>query len=65
VDNLTLLGSFGLFFTLFLLFLRFAPIVAMAEVKTVMPEAQVKGVHGGKGDYWGDIPGRYDAEKPQ
>ena len=39
VDVLTLVGSFGLFFTLFLLFLRFAPMVAMAEVKLVMPEA--------------------------
>ena len=32
-------GSFGLFFTMFLLFCRFLPMVAMAEVKTVMPEA--------------------------
>ncbi|PMU94784.1 hydrogenase, partial [Pseudomonas sp. GP01-A4] len=30
------LGSFGLFFTLFLLFCRFLPVVAMAEVKGVM-----------------------------
>ena len=39
VDVLTLVGSFGLFLTLFLLFLRFAPMVAMAEVKLVMPES--------------------------
>ncbi len=39
VDIGTLVGSFGLFFTLFLLFCRFLPVVAMAEVKTVMPEA--------------------------
>ena len=39
VDVLTFVGSFGLFFTLFLLFLRFAPMVAMAEVKVVMPKA--------------------------
>ncbi|MDA7951959.1 MAG: polysulfide reductase NrfD [Pirellulaceae bacterium] len=32
-----LIGSFGLFFTLFLLFCRFLPVVAMAEVKSVMP----------------------------
>jgi molybdopterin-containing oxidoreductase family membrane subunit len=32
-------GSFGLFFTLFLLFCRYLPMVAMAEVKTVMPQA--------------------------
>jgi len=34
-----LVGSFGLFFTLFTLFVRFLPMVAIAEVKTVMPEA--------------------------
>ena len=39
VDLATLAGSFGLFFTMFLLFCRYAPMVAMAEVKTVMPEA--------------------------
>jgi Ni/Fe-hydrogenase subunit HybB-like protein len=30
-------GSFGLFFTLYLLFCRYLPVVAMAEVKSVMP----------------------------
>ncbi len=39
VDGLTLLGSFGLFFTLFLLFIRYVPMVAIAEVKGVMPQA--------------------------
>ncbi len=39
IDLLMLAGSFGLFFTLFLLFCRFLPVVAMAEVKTVMPQA--------------------------
>ena len=39
VELLTLAGSFGLFFTLFLLFCRYLPMVAMAEVKTVMPHA--------------------------
>ena len=38
IDWLMLIGSFGLFFTLFLLFCRFLPVVAMAEVKGVMPE---------------------------
>lgn len=33
VDYLTLAGSFGLFFTLFLLFCRYLPMVAIAEVK--------------------------------
>lgn len=36
IDIGMLIGSFGLFFTLFLLFIRFLPIVAMAEVKHVM-----------------------------
>jgi len=31
-----LLGSFGLFFTLFLLFVRFLPVIAISEVKGVM-----------------------------
>jgi Ni/Fe-hydrogenase subunit HybB-like protein len=34
-----LIGTFGLFFTLFLLFVRFFPVIAIAEVKSVMPEA--------------------------
>jgi hypothetical protein len=38
-DVLTLLGSFGLFFTMFCLFVRFLPMVATAEVKTVLPQA--------------------------
>jgi Ni/Fe-hydrogenase subunit HybB-like protein len=39
LDVLTLLGSFGLFFTLFMLFCRFLPQVAISEVKNVMPQA--------------------------
>ena len=39
VDYAMLLGSFGLFFTLFLLFCKFLPVVAIFEVKTVMPQA--------------------------
>jgi Ni/Fe-hydrogenase subunit HybB-like protein len=39
VDIGTLIGSFGLFFTLFLLFIRFLPIIAMSEVKGVLPQA--------------------------
>jgi molybdopterin-containing oxidoreductase family membrane subunit len=38
VDIGMFVGSFGLFFTLFLLFCRYLPIVAMAEVKTVLPD---------------------------
>jgi molybdopterin-containing oxidoreductase family membrane subunit len=38
-DAACLLGSFGLFFTLFILFLKFLPAVAISEVKGVMPQA--------------------------
>ncbi|MCB9507087.1 MAG: polysulfide reductase NrfD [Myxococcales bacterium] len=38
-DVSTFLGSFGLFLTLFTLFVRFLPAIAIAEVKTVMPQA--------------------------
>jgi molybdopterin-containing oxidoreductase family membrane subunit len=61
VDVLTFAGSFGLFFTLFLLFVRFLPIVGMAEVKGVMPAA----LHGepGHGDYHGDVTERKPRRK--
>ncbi len=36
VDILTFVGTFGLFMTLFLLFARFVPIIAMSEVKGVI-----------------------------
>jgi molybdopterin-containing oxidoreductase family membrane subunit len=39
VDIGMMAGSFGLFMTLFLLFCRFLPILAIAEVKTTMPES--------------------------
>ncbi len=37
VEVVTFIGSFGLFLTLFLLFCRYLPIVAMAEVKGILP----------------------------
>jgi Ni/Fe-hydrogenase subunit HybB-like protein len=37
VDILTLTGSFGLFLTLFLLFVRFLPMISMTEVKGTLP----------------------------
>jgi Ni/Fe-hydrogenase subunit HybB-like protein len=39
VDITTFLGTFGLFFTMFLLFLRFLPIIAASEVKAITPQA--------------------------
>jgi molybdopterin-containing oxidoreductase family membrane subunit len=57
VDLAMFAGSFGLFMTLFLLFCRFLPVIAMAEIKTVMPEGQAS--HGGdhgNADYYPDSP---------
>ncbi len=45
VDVVTFLGSFGLFMTFFLLFIRFLPILAIAELKAIMPIADPHG-HG-------------------
>jgi Ni/Fe-hydrogenase subunit HybB-like protein len=39
VDVMTFVGTFGLFFTMFLLFMRFLPMVAISEVKGVTPQA--------------------------
>lgn len=41
VDALTFFGSFGLFFTFFLLFLRCLPAIAIAEVKSIAPQAHI------------------------
>jgi len=47
VDVLTFVGSLGLFFTMFLLFIRFLPMIAISEVKGVMPQAHPgHGTHG-------------------
>jgi molybdopterin-containing oxidoreductase family membrane subunit len=39
VDICTYIGTFGLFFTCFLLFIRFLPMIAISEVKGVIPQA--------------------------
>ena len=39
VDICTFLGTFGLFFTCFLLFMRVLPMIAVSEVKGVTPQA--------------------------
>jgi molybdopterin-containing oxidoreductase family membrane subunit len=39
VDIWTFIGTFGIFMSLFLLFIRFLPMIAMSEVKIVLPEA--------------------------
>ncbi|MFN3821896.1 MAG: hydrogenase, partial [bacterium] len=38
VDILTFAGSFGLFLTLFLLFIRFLPMIAISELKAILPK---------------------------
>ena len=45
-DILTFMGSLGLFFTAFLLFIRWFPMIAIAEVKMVIPEADPHYGHG-------------------
>jgi molybdopterin-containing oxidoreductase family membrane subunit len=39
VDILTFVGTFGLFMTLFLLFIRYLPAICIFEVKGVTPQA--------------------------
>jgi molybdopterin-containing oxidoreductase family membrane subunit len=39
VDIFTYAGTLGFFFTAFLLFIRWVPMIAIAEVKGVLPEA--------------------------
>ena len=39
VDVFTFVGTFGLFLTFFLLFVRFLPLLAISEVKGVTPQA--------------------------
>jgi molybdopterin-containing oxidoreductase family membrane subunit len=39
VEIWTFIGTFGIFLSLFLLFMRFLPMIAASEVKLVVPEA--------------------------
>ena len=48
-DFMTYFGTFGLFLTLFFLFMRFVPMIAIFEVKTLLPEAKVQVPHGHDG----------------
>ena len=49
-------GSLGIFTTLFLLFVKFLPTFAMAEVKAVMPQADPHGHGHHPGDHTGHDP---------
>jgi len=46
IDICTYAGTLGLFMTLFLLFIRWVPMIAIAEVKGVLPEADPHHGHG-------------------
>ena len=39
-DWATLFGSFGLFLTLFFLFIRFVPMISISEMRTILPEEE-------------------------
>jgi len=39
VDILTFTGTFGIFFLCYLLFIRFMPMIAIAEIRAVLPES--------------------------
>ena len=47
VDVLTYIGTMGFFMTLFLLFVRFLPLIAISEVKGVTPQADPHDKAGG------------------
>src|SRR2546428_7511362 len=44
-DFATFVGSIGLFLTLLLLFVRFLPMISIAEMRTMLPEAKVDEEH--------------------
>jgi len=50
-DFMMFFGTIGLFLTLFFLFIRFVPMIAMFEVRTLLPEAKVHVDHGPKGGH--------------
>ena len=45
-DFMMYFGTIGLFLTLFFLFVRFVPMIAIFEVRTLLPEAKVRVAHG-------------------
>jgi hypothetical protein len=59
IDIFTYLGTLGLFFTCFLLFIRWIPMIAVAEIKGVLPAADphygharhAHGAHGKEDDH--------------
>ena len=39
---MTFIGTLGLFTTLFLLFVRFLPMIPMNEIRMILPSAKIK-----------------------
>jgi molybdopterin-containing oxidoreductase family membrane subunit len=58
IDIATYLGTFGLFFTFFLLFIRWIPMIAIAEVKGALPHADPHYHPDRHPDDHGSVPGR-------
>jgi molybdopterin-containing oxidoreductase family membrane subunit len=56
IDVGTFTGTIGVFFTLFLLFMRWLPMVAIAEVKGTMPEADPHFGHADEGHAAKQVP---------
>jgi len=59
IELATLVGSFGLFFTLFLIFARFLPMIAIGEVKAVLSYGR-KESHGKAREEEGSKVGEYE-----
>jgi molybdopterin-containing oxidoreductase family membrane subunit len=55
-DVAALLGGVGLFLFLFCLFVRYLPMVALSEIKTVLPGADPRRDHGNESSAAGDRP---------
>ena len=43
---MTFVGTLGLFTFLFLLFVRFLPMIPMSEIRMMLPQTKVNEVHG-------------------
>ena len=43
------IGTIGLFLTLLFLFVRFLPVISIFEMRTILPEAEVRGAEGMRG----------------
>jgi molybdopterin-containing oxidoreductase family membrane subunit len=56
VEVFTFIGTFGMFVTLFLLFMRFLPMICIFEVKAVKPEADPHHDAGGGDTQHGETP---------